>query len=58
VAAGNNDFSSEIESLSKIAVDVRERLQKAVGEDTAMWQKAEKELPLELAGRITTLLKQ
>lgn len=58
VAAGNKDFAPEIEDLSKIAADVKGRLRKAVGEDTAMWQKAEKELPLELAGRITTLLKQ
>ncbi|MFA6412558.1 MAG: M28 family peptidase [Syntrophales bacterium] len=58
VAAGNKDFTSEIESLSKIAADVQGRLQKAVGEDTAMWQKAEKELPMELAGRIMALLKR
>jgi hypothetical protein len=58
VAAGNKDFSSEIESLSKIAADVQGRLQKAVEEDTAMWKKAKKELPLKLADRITTLLEQ
>ncbi len=57
VAVGNKDFASEIEGLSKIRLDVMGRLQKAVGEDTAMWQKAEKEIPLELAGRIATMLK-
>ena len=58
VAAGSKDFASEIETLTIIATDVNGRLQQAVGEDTAMWQKAEQELPLELSGRITDLLKQ
>ena len=56
--AGEKDFSLEIEGLARIAEDVKGRLQKAVEEDTAMWQKAQQELPLELADRIMALLKQ
>jgi Iap family predicted aminopeptidase len=58
VEAGEKNFTSEIEGLSRIAEDVKGRLQKAVEEDTAMWQKAQQELPLGLAGRIMALLKQ
>jgi Iap family predicted aminopeptidase len=58
VSAGTTDFTPEINELAKIKDDVNGRLKKAVAEDTAVWQKAEKELPLKIADRMLGLLKK
>ncbi len=56
-AAGERDFTAEIDDLAKIKSDVEERLKKAVLEDTAVWKKAQSELPLQLADRMLRLLR-